>query len=178
MQSSYDVNIKITNTIFHINQGSLAASAAIISVSSTRGTTKFKGCVLSNEDTEFATSDINGLHARGGVLYYYLILRNAPGITYRSDAAESYFNALHVSHSNFTRLGGTLGAAFHIEKLSSDGLSLVIRIENCNFTENAANAGSAVYVSNSRFGASTSSAGSLTVHLVNVNAENNTISSH
>ena len=178
IQGSYDVNIKITNTIFHNNHGSIGASAAIISVSSTRGTTKFKDCVLSNEVTEFVTSDINGLHARGGISYYYLILRNTPGIIYTTDTtdSESSFNALHVSHCNFTRLGGILGAAFHIEKLSSDSLSLIIKIEECNFTENAANAGSAVYASDSRFGASTSS-GSLTINLVNVNAENNTISS-
>ena len=134
--------------------------------------------ISSENRKETVTSDVNGLHARGGISYFYLILRNAPGLDYTAQIVEASlsFNALHISHSNFTNLKGTLGAALHIEKLSSDSLSLIVRIEDCNFTENAANAGSAVYASDSRFGASASS-GSLTIHLVNVNAERNTISS-
>ena len=81
-------------------------------------------------------------------------------------------DALDVLKCNFTNIGGTLGAAFLIEKISSDSVSLVIRIEDCNFIGNIANAGSAVYVIDSRFGASTST-GRLTVHLININAENN-----
>ncbi|XP_065913753.1 uncharacterized protein [Dysidea avara] len=176
LQNFYDVNTEITNTIFHNNRGSLGASAAIISVSSTRGMTKFKDCLLSSEDTESVASNINGLHERGGISYFYLILRNAPGINYSTNATESGFTALDVVRCNFTRLGGSLGAALHIEKLSSDSLPLIIRIKECNFFENTANAGSAVYAVDGRFGASTSS-GSLTVSLVNVNAEKNTISS-
>ena len=92
-----------------------------------------------------------------------------------SNTTVASFNALHISHCNFTKLRGTLGAALHIEKVASAPVSLVVTIEECNFTENAANAGSAVYAVDSRFGASTA-CDNLTVHLVNVNAENNIIS--
>ena len=172
-QDFYDVNTEISNTTFHNNHGSLGGSAAIISVSSTRGTTLFKDCSLSNEDSESVASNLNGLHARGGISYFYVTLRNAPGINYSTNTTDARFTALRISHCNFTRLGGTLGAAFHIEKISSDSLALVVTIEECNFIENVANAGSAVYAVDSRFGVS----GGLFVFLANVNAENSVISS-
>jgi len=68
----------------------------------------------------------------------------------------SSFTAVHIVQCSFTKLGGTLGAALHIEKLSLDALFLVIRIEDCNFTENVVNAGSVVYAVDSSFGASMS----------------------
>ena len=175
LQNFYDVKAEITNTSFLNNHGSLGASAVIISVSSTRGTTMFKDCLLSSKDTKFIPSNVNGLHSRDGISYFYLILRNAPGIL-PTNGTDTSFTALHVLRSNFVGLGGVLGAALHIEKLSSDSLSLIIRVEECTFIENTANAGSALFAVDGQFGASTSS-GSLTVDLVDVNAEGNTISS-
>ncbi|XP_065913461.1 uncharacterized protein [Dysidea avara] len=176
LQNFYDVNTEITNTTFRSNHGFIGGSATIISFSSTRSITRFKGCSLSSEDTESVAYNINPLYVRDGISYFYLLLRNAPGIHYSSITTIASFNALHVLHCSFNKLRGTIGAAFHIVKSASTSVSLVVRIEECNFTKNAANAGSAVYVSNSRIGDS-SSLGGVTVHLVNVNAKKNTISS-
>ena len=173
LQNLYDVNTEISNTKFLNNHGSISGSAIIMSISSIRSITKFKDCSLSNEDTE---PNVNDLHARGGISYIYLLLRNAPGIYYSPNTTIASFNPLYVFHCNFSMLRGTLGAALHIEKVASTQASLVVRIEECNFTDNAANAGSAVYAVDRRFGAS-ASCDSLTVHFVNVNAEKNTISS-
>ena len=170
------MNTEITNTMFCSNHGFIGGSATIISVSSTRSITRFKGCSLSSEDTESVAYNINPLYERDGISYFYLLLRNAPGINYSSITTIASFNALHVSHCSFNKLRGTIGAAFHIEKVASTSVSLVVRSEECNFTKNAANAGSAVYASNSRIGDSLSSGG-VTVYLVNVNAKKNIISS-
>ena len=78
-----------------------------------------------------------------------------------------------VIQCNFTKLGGTLGAAFHIEKISSNSQPLIFRIEECNFIANEANSGSAVYAVDHRF--DTTLSNSLIIYLVNVNATNNNL---
>jgi len=170
LQTNYNVNVGITNTTFHNNHGSTGGSATIMSISSTRGITTFNNCLLSSDHKA-----ANG-SARGGISYIYLILRNAPGINNASSVSDVTFNALHVSHCNFSSLSGMLGAAFRIEKLASVPVNVVVIINKCNFIENAANAGSAVYAIDRVFGAS-KPAGGLTVYLINVNAERNKIAS-
>ena len=175
LQNLFEVNTIISNTSFHDNQGTLSASAVIISVASIRSRTMFDSCLLSDSNgMAFTFNTAYGLRLRGGITYFYFKLRNVPGInsTFTTNMTSNIVNALDVLKCNFIKIGGTLGAAFHIEKISSDPVSLVIRIEDCNFIGNIANAGSAVYAIDSRFGASTST-GRLTL---NINAENNIVS--
>jgi len=113
----------------------------------------------------------------GGISFFYLMTRNAPGIEPLVITNEIEINLLGVSQCNFTNLGGRLGAALHVSKVSPDTISLVIIIQQCNFTGNVADAGAAVYAIDSGFGASTSSGrGGLSVYLIDVNAHHNAIS--
>jgi len=176
LQNYYDVSTKITNTLFDNNDGTFGANVVLISVTSIRGITTFENCLFVGNNRITSTIPDGLLTGGGGISYYYLTLGNAPGLTTSSNTTNTKVTAVEVLNCNFTRLiGRALGAAIHIEKISSDSLSLMARIKGCNFTENVANAGSVLYAADSRFGASTSS-GSLTIHLVNINAENNTIS--
>ncbi|XP_065915059.1 uncharacterized protein [Dysidea avara] len=176
LQNYYDVNTEITNTLFDNNNGTFIANVAMLSVISIRGITRFKDCMF-NGNSRIKGSSLDGLQTGGGISYHYLTLENGPGLSTTPNTTKTKVTAVEVMNCNFTGLvGRTLGAALHIEKISSDSLSLMVRIEGCNFTENVANAGSVLYAADGRFGASTST-GSLTVYLINVNVEDNTISS-
>ena len=96
------------------------------------------------------------------------MLINAPLKT----TVETTDESVTVTHCNFTKLGGTLGAAIHIEKVSNFQY-LSFRIEECAFVGNEANIGSAVYAIDHRFDAILSDG--LIIHLVNVVAINNTL---
>ena len=177
LQNKYDVNTIIANSMFYNNSGTISASIAIASLSTTKGKTFIQNSSFADSNrvhrTSFITSDKD--FTTGGISYFYLSLMNRTKpyqhITTTSDPNST--EILTVIYCNFTKLGGVLGAAFHIRKASRDTTSLFVRIEECNFTENEANAGSAVYGFEHKF-MSTLSDG-LIINLVNVNAENNTL---
>ena len=111
----------------------------------------------------------------GGISYYYLLLLNETRTEFNTITTNSdMIEILTAMHCNFTMLGGTLGAAFHIRKTSIDRTSLLIKIEDCNFMKNEANVGSAVYGTDHRFIPTLSDG--LIINLTNVNAENNALS--
>ena len=95
-------------------------------------------------------------------------------MTYNYNDDSDMAEILTVTHCSFTKLGGTLGAAIHIQKISIGTTPLLIRIEYCNFTENEANSGSAVYAVDRRFDPTLSNG--LIIKLLNVNAKDNTLS--
>ena len=174
-QSCYDVNATIKNTLFHNNNGKLGAAIAIASFSTTRGKTLIYNCLFDDNNrisTSSATSSDNKF-STGGISYYYLSLVNKPSVRKLIANDLNKTEIITVIRCNFNKLGGTLGAAFHIEKTSVDSRSLVVKIEQCNFLENEANAGSAVYAVNHRFDSMPSNG--LTINLININATNNTL---
>ena len=170
----YDVNATIINSRFYNNNGNISANIAIVSLSTTKGKTLiqhglFSDCnrmhgnsFTSSEDKNFTT---------GGISYYYLSLLNKSNMNNCPTTASEILTVINCS---FTKLRGALGAAFHIKKISVDATSLLIRIERCNFTENLSNVGSAVYAVDHRF--NDNLANNLTIYLVTVNAESNTLS--
>ena len=174
LQSSYDVNATISNSLFHNNNGTLSASITIGSFLTIRGITLIKGCRFDDNNRVNRFSDITSITSTGGISYYYLTLINAPQETFNNvNTNSTTVEIVAVVKCNFTKIGGTLGAAFHIEKISTDLLSLSFRIEQCNFFENEANVGSAVHAVDHRFDATLSNG--LIINLINVNAKNNAL---
>ena len=167
LQNLYDVNANITNSLFHNNNGTLSAGIAIGSLSTIKGRTLIKSCSFDDNNRVNKSRDITSISSVGGVSYYYLTLNNIPG----GSVIITMVEVVAVVLCNFTKLGGTLGAAFHIEKISTNSQSLSFRIERCNFIANEANVGSAVYAVDHRFDATLSNG--LIINLVNVNAKNN-----
>ena len=167
LQNTYDVNSTITNSFFHNNNGTLCATVAIGSFSTIRGITHVRNCLFDDNNRIGKSSSTTPASSRGGISYHYLILKNAP-VSSVINTNSTTVEIVAVIQCNFTRLGGTLGAAFHIEKVSTDFQSLSFRIEQCNFFENEANVGSAVYAVT---GATLYNG--LIINLVNVNAKNN-----
>jgi len=177
LQKLYDVITTVSNSLFYNNYGSLGGSAIVASASSIRSMTVFKKCQFEYEDKGLALNfTINsGLLTRGGISFFYLMTRNAPGIEPLVVTTEVEVSILGVIECNFTNLSGRVGASLHFNKVSPDTLTLLIVVEQCNFSGNVADVGAAVYASDNGFGAS-GSTGRLNVILINVNAHHNTIS--
>ena len=176
LQNSYYVRTTITNSFFHNNNGTLSASIAIGSLSTIKGITLIQNCLFDDNNRIDKSSDIASVSTKGGISYYYLTLINAPKGTFvHTDAnlTTDVIEIVAVVQCNFIKVGGTLGAAFHIEKISTDLQSLSLRIEECNFLENEANVGSAVHAVDHRF--DTTISNGLIINLINVNAESNTL---
>ena len=172
LQNTYDVNVTITNSTFHNNNGTLSASIAIGSLSTISGKTLIQNCVFADNNRIKRSSNETSVSVIGGISYYYATLINAPRRPHDVDR-DTMDDLVIVKQCNFTKLGGTEGAAFHIEKISSNLQNVSFRIEQCMFTENEANVGSAVYAVDHRFDAVLSKG--LIINLVNVNAVNNTL---
>ena len=175
LQNTYDVNAAITNSVFHDNNGTLSATITVGSLSTIRGKTFIKHCLFyDNNRLNRSSTVVESVGSRGGISYYYLTLKNTIyGLPSVMDTKLTSTEIVAVVQCNFTKLGGTLGAAIYIKKLSTDSQSLSFRIERCNFFENEANIGSAVYAVDHRFDASLSNG--LIINLINVNAENNAL---
>ncbi|XP_065893656.1 uncharacterized protein [Dysidea avara] len=171
LQKLYDVKTEISNSLFYNNYGSLAGSSIVTSVSSIRGTTFFEKCHFEYEETALDFAVNSGYLTRGGISFFHLMTRNAPGIEPLVVTTEIEV-ILGVLQCDFTNLGGRLGAALHFDRISSDTVSLVIVVELCNFIGNVADAGAAVYAIDNGF----TSSGGLSVFLININAHHNAIS--
>ena len=170
LQDLYDVYTTITNSLFQYNNGTLSASIAIGSLSTIRGKTLIQNCLFDDNNRINKPHDITAINSIGGISYYYLTLNDIPK---GSVITDREVEIVAVVQCNFTRLGGTLGAAFHIEKVSSNSQPLIFRIEECNFIGNEANVGSAVYAVDHRF--DTALSNGLIINLVNVHATNNSL---
>ena len=174
LQHFYDVNATITNSLFHNNIGTLSACIAIGSLATIKGKTFITNCLFDDNNRINRSISVTSLKSRGGISYYYLTLKNGPpGLYADVDVDIDEIEIVTVMQCNFTKIGGTFGAAFYIEKISTELQPLIFRIERCNFIANEANVGSAVYAVEHRFDATLSNG--LIVHLVNVNAEGNTL---
>ena len=171
LQSSFDVNTVIADSLFQSNTGTLSAAIAIVSVSTNRGRSNIKNCsfLMNNVTGRFPYE--KDLQSRGGTSYYYLVLRNSPEIPVPTSNALVVAELFNITQCEFI---GSFGETIHIETIFSIFVSVVVRIERCIFSQNKANTGSGVVAVNHKFDDS-SIAGGLTVHLVNVNADNNDI---
>ena len=174
LQNLYDVNTIITNSMFHNNNGTLSACIAIGSLTTIRGKTLITKCLFDDNNRINRSTSVTSLNTRGGISYYYLTLKNVrPELAVNGDVNLPVVEIVAVVHCNFTKIGGTLGAAVYIEKISTKLQPLSFRIEQCNFIANEANVGSAVYAVEHRFDATLSNG--LVINLINVNANGNTL---
>ena len=173
LQSTYDVNATISNSMFYNNNGTLSASIAIGSYLTIRGKTFIKYCLFedSNRINRSYAEASTATTVTGGISYYATLI-NAPLLTYDINS-DTVNEMVTVMHCNFTKLGGSSGAAIHIERKSTDSQHLTFRIEECVFVGNEANVGSAVYAVDHRF--DTGLSNSLIVDLVNVSAVDNAL---
>ena len=177
LQNSYDVNMVIADTMFRNNTGTLSGTLAIASINTTRGKTFINSSDFydNNYGESAIQSDISGIRSRGGISFYYFVV-GTQSIPRTAVQSGSPIEILTVVNCNFTKIGGILGAALYIEKsYPNSPSSLTVKIENCFFLKNVADAGSAVYAVDNRFSAPASHDG-IIVLLVNVSATNNTLS--
>ena len=177
VQNSFYINALISDSLFQNNIGTLSGTIALASLSTNTGKTSIKNCSFFRNSMSKVFSDENHLYARGGISFYYLLLRNAPGMPMHSPVVND--NELVVTVADILtitrcKFNGTFGETVHIETIFSMFVSLVIRIEYCSFSQNMANGGSAVVAVNHRFDDSSISGG-LKVYLANVHADNNDI---
>ena len=176
-QNSFDVNTIISNTFFHNNNGTLSATIALQSYSTIKGKTNITNSVFDDNGRVSNSSYTYGmLFPRGGISLLYLTLRNAlPDLPISNSTQLRKAEIFTVMHCNFTKNGGNVGAAIYIQKISTDSVLAFVIIEKCYFTENEGSAGSAVYAINREY-RSSSVSNHLIITLVNVHAENNTLS--
>jgi len=181
LQTYFLVTTTVNNTIFNNNNGSYSASVAIATVRTVSGSTKFENCLFDDNNrisSTFVEDIMSSLYRRGGIVFHYLVVRGGINLSDLPIAEFTDINMLTVTRCNFTRLGGSRGASLHIEKISPDFITIVIRIEQCNFIDNEGDSGSAIYTQLSEFRASLESkvTGGIRYDLIDVNAINNKLS--
>jgi len=181
LQTYFLATTTVNNTIFYNNNGSYSASVAIATVRTISGITKFENCLFDDSNrisSTFVEDIMSGLYRRGGIVFHYLVVRGGINLPDLPITEFTDINMLTVTHCNFTRLGGTRGASLRIEKISPDYITIVIRIEHCNFIENEGDSGSAIYTQLSEFRASLESeiSGGIRYDLIDINAINNKLS--
>ena len=175
-QDSFTVSTEISNTQFFNNNGTFSASVALVVADSTKSKVAIENCTFDNNRGIYKSSGGTYLSdpTTGGIYFINLAslstLRNTIGVE-----AE----VLTVVRSNFINLAGTLGVAFHIVKNSPDSILVIIKIEQCNFTRNVADSGSAIFVNDRSSSLSYKPVvgGNLNIYLTNINADYNIPSS-
>ena len=168
VQESFAVFTEISNTQFYNNSGTFSASVALVVVDSTKSKVVIENCTFDNNTGIYKSS---GNDPTTGGIYFINLGRLSTNKNMIGVEAE----VLKVVRSNFTNLVGTLGVAFHIEKNSPDSVLVVIKIEQCNFTSNVADSGSAIFAKDRSSSLSYRPVvdGSLNIYLTNINADNN-----
>ena len=169
-QDNLNVTSEISNTRFYNNNGTFSASIALVVADSTKSKIAIENCTFDNNRGIYKSS---GNDPTTGGIYFINLGRVSTGKNTIGVEAE----VLTVVRSNFMNLAGTLGVAFHIEKNSPDSILVVIKIEQCNFTRNVADSGSAIFAKDrsSSLSYRLVSRGSLNIVLTNINADYNVV---
>ena len=172
-QDSYNVTTLISNTQFNNNRGTFSASVALVVADSSKSTIVIENCTFNNSKGVYKSS---GNDPTAGGIYFI----NLGRVSASPNAVGTKAKVLTVKRSNFTNLFGKLGVAFHIEKNSPDSILVIINIEQCNFTCNVADSGSAIFANDRSASLSYRPvlSGSLEINLVNINANHNLLSSN
>ena len=181
LQTLFPVTTTISNTVFNKNNGSYSASVAIATVRTIAGNTKFENCLFDDNNrisSTFVEDPFASLNRRGGIVFHYLVVRGGISLPNLPITQLVDVSMLTVTRCTFRRLGGSRGAALHIEKISPDYITIVIQVDQCNFTENEGDSGSAIYTQLFEFRASLESeiSGGIRYDLIDVNAYNNKLS--
>ena len=181
LQSNFEVATEVSNTIFYNNNGSYSGTVSITTVRTISSRTRFENCLFDDNNRvipSFSEDTFISINRRGGIVFHYLVIRGGINLPDLPITVSTDVEMLTVLNCNFTRLGGTRGAAMHVEKISPDYITIVVRIEQCNFVENEADAGSAIYTQLSEFRVSLESevSGGIQFDIVDINAIDNKLS--
>ena len=172
VQRVFHVTTVVSNTKFNNNNSTICSGVSIFSVSSIESNTSFYNCEF--EDNYLTFDENSERRAVGGIGFYFLLFDGVDrDIIVFDDDFTSDIELYKVSNCSFTRLNGAYGAAMHIEKVSPDRLTIIVRIEDCLFHEITANRGSALYAVDTTTSSLTFSGGSLHVIINNVKAIDN-----
>ena len=171
-QTNFNVSTKISNTRFYNNSGTFSGSIAIIAVESTRSKTLIENCTFDNNSGIYKSSGNDP--TTGGI--YFINLGTLS--TNQNMIGVGEVEVLTILRCKFLRLTGKMGVAFHVEKNSPDSILVIINIEQCNFTANEGDSGSAIFANDRSSSLSYRQilGGSLNIHLTNINADYNIIS--
>ena len=174
-QESFTVSTEISNTQFYNNNGTFSGSVALVVADSTKSNVVIENCTFNNNRGIYKSSGTFSSDPTTGGIYFINLGRLSTNVNTIGVEAE----VLTVIRSNFTKLVGTLGVAFHIEKNSPDSVLVVIKIEQCTFTSNVADSGSAIFAEDRSSSLSYRPVvgGSLNIYLTNINTNNNMPSS-
>lgn len=176
-QESFTVSSEISNTQFCNNNGTFSASVALVVADSTKSKVVIENCTFNNNRGTYKSSGetFSSDPTTGGI--YFI---NLGRLSTNKNTIGVEAEVLTVLRSYFTKLVGTLGVAFHIEKNSPDSVLVIIKIEQCNFTSNVGDSGSAVFAKDRSSSLSYRPVvgGSLNVYLTNINSDNNMPSSN
>jgi len=143
-----------------------------------RGKTNITNCSFDDNGrvSNISSYDYNSIYPRGGISFQYLTLRNVPGVSISNSTRLTNAELFTIVQCNFTKMGGNVGAAIYIQKISTDSILVFVRIEQCYFTRNEGSTGSAIYSVSREFSSSSLSSNYLIITLVNVHANNNILS--
>ena len=172
VQRSFHVTTVVSNTMFDNNNSTICSGVSIYAISSIESDTSFNNCTF--EDNHLIFDENSEIRAVGGIGLYYIIFDGVgPEIMQVDDNLLSDIYLFEVSQCNFTRLNGAFGAAMHVEKVTSDKLTIIATIEECLFHDITANRGSALYAIETTIASLTFSSGSLHVIINNVKVTSN-----
>ena len=137
VQDTFNVTTAISNSEFYNNSGTFSASI-IIAVDSTKSRTVIENCTFYDSKGIYKSSSNDPTTA--GV--YFI---NLERLSTSQNTIGVKAEVLTVIRCTFLYLAGKMGVAFHIEKNSPNSILVVVKIEQCNFTGNAADSGSAIF---------------------------------
>ena len=174
VQYNLNVTTEISNTLFYNNSGTFSASIALVVADSTKSKVVIENCTFdSNRGINKSSS---GNDSTTGGIYFI----NLGRLSMNKNTIGVEAEVLTVIRSNFMNLTGTLGVAFHIEKNSPDSVLVIVKIEQCTFTSNVGDSGSAIFAKDRSSSLSYRPlvGGSLNIYLTNINADYNIPSSN
>jgi len=173
-QTDFPLKVSITNTVFLNNTGSYSASVAITSVFSVLSQTSFENCTFMNNNNYDSTfASIKYPYQNGGIKLLYLIVLGDQEFPRFVLPEPTESEMLTITHCNFIQVGG----AIHIEKLAPNNLTIVVRLNDCNFTDNQATTGAVFSALENRFRSSAdyTTVSAIRIFMTDVNAMNNSL---
>ena len=172
-QNDFPVSVSISNTEFYNNTGTYSGGVTVTSIYSILGQTRFYNCLFQENNHESTLIPNNFPYQNGGIKLLYLNLveignNKIPDFILPGPTEEKM---LTIAKCNFKKLVG----AVRVEKLSANNLTVVVTIQECNFTENIASTGAVVTALDNNFRKSTTftTFSAIKVHMTDVNAMEN-----
>ena len=139
-QTTFTVNVSISNSLFYNNTGIYSGGVAITTFHSILIQVSFNNCTFLENNYESTLVPHNLPYQNSGIKMLYLVLIGNDQLTGFTLPGPTEVNMLTITDCNFTRLVG----AIRIEKLAANNLIVTVNIKDSNFTENMASTGAIV----------------------------------